>query len=81
VQDSIDHHSTATRRDFDDLTALEDRAGTYAIAGDVLVVAGLAAGGVAAYYLYRDHHRHTVSITPAPIAHGAALTLTILGDL
>jgi hypothetical protein len=81
VQDSIDHHATATRGDFDDLIALEDRASTYAIAGDVLVVAGLAAGGVAAYYLFRDHHQHAIAIAPAPIGHGAGLTLTILGGL
>jgi len=81
LQDSIDGHATSTRGDFEDLVALEDRAGNYAIAGDVFVVAGLTAGGFAAYYLLRDHRRSRVAITPAPIAHGGGLTLTILGGL
>jgi hypothetical protein len=81
LQDSIDRHATNTRGDFDDLIALEDRAGNYAIAGDVLVVAGLAAGAVGAYYLVKDHRRHHLAITAAPIPHGAGLTLTIMGGL
>jgi hypothetical protein len=81
VQDSIDTHKINTRADFDDLTALEDRAATYAIAGDLLVLAGLAAGGVGGYFLYRSQHEHRIAVTPAPIAGGAGLTLTILGGL
>ena len=81
VQDSIDTHAINKRSDFDDLTALEDRAATYAIAGDCLVLAGLAAGGFGAYYLYRSQHEHHVVVTPAPVAGGAGLTLTILGGL
>jgi hypothetical protein len=81
LQDSIDSHPTRTRGDFDDLLSLEDQAGSYAVAGDIFVVAGLAAGGVAAYYLVRDQRRNHIAITPAPIAHGAGLTLTILGGL
>lgn len=82
LQDKIDTHMTTTRRDFDDLKALEDRAATYAIAGDCLVLAGLAAGGLGAYYLYRSH-QHRIAVTPAPVANGAGLTLTltILGGL
>lgn len=79
LQDSIDRHPTATRSDFDDLISLEDRASTRAIAGDCLVIAGLAAGGIGAYYLYRIHARHQIAVTPAPIPNGAGLTLTILG--
>lgn len=81
VQDSIDTHAINNRSDFDDLTELEDRAAGYAIAGDFLVLAGLAAGGVGAYYLYRSHYEHRIAVTPAPIAGGAGLTLTILGGL
>jgi hypothetical protein len=81
LQDSIDSHAIVSRGDFDDLKSLEDRASTYAIAGDCLVIAGLAAGGLGAYYLYRNHNQHRIAITPAPIASGAGLTLTILGGL
>src|SRR5262249_23153342 len=77
LQDKIDTHATTTRSDFDDLKALENRAATYAIAGDCLVLAGLAAGGLGAYYLYRNHNQHRIAITPAPVAGGAGVTLTI----
>ena len=80
LQDKIDTHVTTTRSDFDDLKALENRAATYAIAGDGLVLAGLAAGGLAAYYLYwKPNHR--IAVTPVPIGNGAGLTFTILGGL
>ncbi|HET7503449.1 MAG TPA: hypothetical protein VFK02_20650 [Kofleriaceae bacterium] len=81
LQDRIDNHAVRTRDDFDDLTALETRADHYAIAGDVLVIAGIAVAGVGGYLLYRDHKRHPVAVTPAPIGHGAGLLLTILGGL
>ena len=80
LQDSINRHPTRNVSDFQDLRSLEDRAGSYAIAGDIFVVAGVAAGSVGAYFLYRSH-QHRVAITPAPIAHGAGLTLTLLGGL
>jgi hypothetical protein len=80
LQDKIDTHVTNNRADFDDLKALENKAATYAIAGDCLVLAGLAAGGLGAYYLYwRPKHR--IAVTPVPIAGGAGVTLTILGGL
>jgi hypothetical protein len=75
MQDSIDHHATRTVDDLRDLRALEDRAGSYAIAGDVLVIAGLVTGGIGGYVLYRDHQRH-VTIAPAPIAGGMMLAVT-----
>jgi hypothetical protein len=81
LQDKIDTHVTNTRSDFDDLKALENKAATYAIAGDCLVLAGLAAGGIGAYYLYWRPRQHRIAVTPAPIANGAGLTLTILGGL
>jgi hypothetical protein len=76
VQDSIDHHATRTVGDFRDLSALEDRASTYAIAGDVFVIAGLVAGGVGGYLLYRDHRRHAVTVAPVPVLGGAMLAVT-----
>jgi hypothetical protein len=81
TQRSIDDHPVNSRADFDALRALEDRAGNYAIGGDVAIVVGLAAGGLGAYYLYRHHRRQRVAITPAPIAGGAGLAITLLGGL
>jgi hypothetical protein len=81
LQDQIDAHPTRTRADFDDLTALEDRAATRAVAGDLLVGAGLVVAGFGAYYLLRHPDDRRVAIAPAPLAHGAGLTLTIIGGL
>ncbi len=82
LQSSIDDHPTRTRDDFDDLRDLEDRASTRALAGDLLVIAGLVTAGIGAYYLVRqDRRRRGVSLAPAPIAHGAGLTLTLVGGL
>jgi len=69
------HHATRTVGDFRDLRALEDRASTYAIAGDVFVIAGLVSGGLGGYLLYRDHRRH-VTIAPAPARGGMMLAVT-----
>ncbi|HEX3757376.1 MAG TPA: hypothetical protein VHW23_01660 [Kofleriaceae bacterium] len=80
LQDSIDHHAIGTLADFQDLRALEDRAGNYAIAGDVFVVAGLVAGGIGSYLLYRDHQRRAVVVAPAP-APGGGMMLTVTGGL
>lgn len=81
LQSRIDNHATRNRADFDDLTALEDRASTYAITGDVAVVVGLAAGGLGVYYLLRTHRRHRMAVGLLPLAHGAGLTLTLPGGL
>lgn len=81
LQGSIDSHRVNTFADIQDLKALEDKASTRAIAGDVFVLAGLVAAGVGGYYLYRDHTRHGVAIAPAPIAHGGGLTITLIGGL
>lgn len=79
LQESIDGHATRNRNDFEELRALEDKAATYAIAGDIAVVVGLAAGGLGTYYLVRNHRRHRVAVTPMATARGAGLVLTILG--
>jgi hypothetical protein len=76
VQGSIDHHAIRTVADFRDLRSLEDRASTYAIAGDVFVIAGLVAGGLGGYLLYRDHQRPAVMVAPAPVPGGVMLAVT-----
>jgi hypothetical protein len=81
LQSQIDNHATRNRADFDDLAALEDRASTYAITGDIAVVVGLAAGGLGAYFLVRNHRRHRMAVGLLPLARGAGLTLTLSGGL
>lgn len=79
VQSDIDNHPTRTIGDINDLKSLEDRAGNYAFFGNVMVVAGLAVGGVGAYYLYKYHKQSSTTIAPAPAEHGAGMTLVIGG--
>jgi hypothetical protein len=81
LQNQIDNHPTHNRADFDDLTALEDRAASYAVAGDIAIVVGLAAGGLGTYYLVRNHRRHRMAVAPVPLAHGVGVTLIISGGL
>ncbi len=81
LQGEIDRHPVRTVEDFRDLRALEDRASARAVAGDVLVIAGLVAGGIGGYYLYRDHRRHAITAVPALAPQGAGLTIAIVGDL
>jgi hypothetical protein len=74
VQSDIDKHPANTPSDFRDLKSLEDKADTYATWGNLMVITGLALGGVGAYFLWRDHHGHVV-ITPTATDHGAALVI------
>ena len=74
LQSDIDHHSANSPADFADLVDLEDRASTRATWGNILVITGLAAGGIGAYYLWRDHEAHVV-VTPQPLDHGAGVSL------
>jgi hypothetical protein len=79
LQDQVDNHATRNRSDFDDLTALEDRAQTYAIAGDIAVVVGVVAGGLGAYYLLRSPRRHRVAVVPMALGRGGGLVLALPG--
>ena len=82
LQEDIDAHPTATVQDFEDLQALEDKAGSRAIAGNLMVFGGLALGGFGAWLLWRDHKaKRGVMVTPAPVEGGATVTLTIFGGL
>jgi hypothetical protein len=81
LQGSIDRHPTATRADFDDLTALEDRAKTFSLVGNILVPVGLGAGALGAFYLAQNPGRRHVTVVAAPLAHGAGLLLAIAGGL
>jgi hypothetical protein len=74
-QGQIDNAPTRTLADLQSLNALENRAASYAVAGNVLFVLGLAAGGAGAYFLWRDHRRRGATIAPAPIDHGAAVVV------
>jgi hypothetical protein len=74
VQSDIDKHPANSSNDFRELKTLEDKAGTYATWGNIMVITGLALGGVGGYLLWRDHTPHVV-VTPAATDHGVALVV------
>lgn len=78
IQGDIDNHDTETLTDLRELHDLEDRAATKAVWGNILVGAGLALGGVGAYYLYKDHDNR-MTVTPAPVEAGTGMTLVLGG--
>ncbi len=75
VQNDIDNHPTGSLEELQDLRQLEDKAYKRAMFGNVMVLGGLALGGVGGWLLWRDHKAQLV-ITPAVIDHGAAVTFT-----
>jgi hypothetical protein len=77
VQTQIDNAPTNTPAQVQALVALEDKANGYAWGGNVLVVLGLAAGGVGAYYLWHDHQ---LRATVTPIAHDTGAAVVIGGQ-
>lgn len=79
LQQEIDDHSTDDVDDFIELRALEDKAQTRAIAGDLMVLGGLALGGAGGWILWKDHKAQRMSVAPAPIDKGAGVTFTFVG--
>jgi hypothetical protein len=75
LEDDISSHPVEDYSDFMDLRDLEDRARTRAWAGNALFLAGLAAGGLGGWLLYREHKAQHAVVAPAPIPNGAALML------
>ncbi len=54
---------------------LEDRAGTKALWGNILVGVGVGVAATGAWFLYRDHQTRRGVITPAPVEAGTGMTL------
>jgi hypothetical protein len=72
VQNQIDAAPDSSLAEVQALVALEQHASNEAWAGNIMVVLGVAAGGVGGYFLWRDHKAHA---TVAPTDHGVALVL------
>lgn len=80
LQQDIDEAPTGTAEQIENLRALEDKASTRAWAGNFFVLAGLAVAGYGGYRLWQWSKSKHVTVTPAPVEGGAAVTLTIVGD-
>jgi len=70
LQDQIDSHAKNTVADFQALAALEDRASSKALWGNICVGLGLGLGAAGAYFLYKDHENRGQTVTPAPVEGG-----------
>lgn len=83
TQGDIDAAPTRTLADLKNLAALEDKASAYATWGNLMVLGGLALGGVSGYLLYKDHKARHASgharLLPALVPGGVGVTLTIGG--
>jgi hypothetical protein len=75
TQDAIDSAPTNTADDFRHLEDLEGRARNLALAGDLLVVGGIALGGYGAWVLYQDRAERRVVVVPRVTATTAGLAL------
>ncbi len=69
---------TNTITDINKLKSLESSASTYATWGDIMVVVGLAAGGVGAYYLWQNH-KNNITVAPTPVDNGQGVGLVVGG--
>jgi hypothetical protein len=78
LQDQINKAPIGTLAQIQSLKSLEDKAGSYALWGDILVVVGLAAGGAGAYYLWKDH-KNPVVVAPTPVDQGTGAALVVGG--
>jgi len=79
LQGEINDHPTDTVDDFNDLRAIEDKAQGRAIAGDLMVLGGLALGGAGGWILWKDHKAQRMSVTPTVDDKGAGVTFTFVG--
>jgi hypothetical protein len=81
LQGTIDDHPRSTLAEINDLKDLEDDAGSKALWGNVLVVLGVAAGGVGGYFLWKDkkNRENATTITPQPAEAGTGMTFVVRG--
>ncbi len=75
VQDDIDSAPTDDPDDFARLEELESRAFKYAMAGNVMVLAGLGVGAYGGWLIYQDHKERRMVVTPQVTPTSATVML------
>lgn len=81
TQTDIDAAATSSAADLHHLQDLESEGRSFALWGNITVLAGVALGATCGYFYWRARGRsaRTVAIGPSLHPHGAGLTLTIGG--
>ncbi|MBL0219363.1 MAG: hypothetical protein IPQ07_36525 [Myxococcales bacterium] len=81
TQSEIDAAASSTAADLHHLQDLESSGRSYALWGNVTVIAGVALAATCGYFYWRARGKHTrtVAISPSLHPHGGGLTLTIGG--
>lgn len=79
LQEQIDNHPRDSLPELLALRDLEDRAGSKAMWGNIMVGLGLGLGAAGAYFLYKDHQNRSATVTPAPVEAGTGMTLVLGG--
>lgn len=75
IQGEIDDAPTRSAEDFAHLEQLEDRAFTYAMVGNLMVIGGLALTGWGSWIVYQDHRSRQVTVTPSVTSTGAGVSV------
>jgi len=83
VQGDIDNAPTRTQQDLANLKDLEAKGDGYAAIGNLLVISGVAVGGLGAVFYIKDRYSASGSavarLTPTMFNHGAGLVFTMEG--
>jgi hypothetical protein len=80
LQDDIDTAPRSTLAEINALKDLEDRAGSKALWGNIMVVSGVVLAGVGGYFLWKDHKNRKASVAPVPTEAGTGVTFVLRGS-
>jgi hypothetical protein len=80
LQDDIDTAPRATITEINALKDLEDRAGSKALWGNIMVFGGLALVGVGGYFFWKDRKNRQAAVAPVPTESGTGMTFVLRGS-
>ncbi len=80
LQDDIDTAPRSTITEINALKDLEDRAGSKALWGNIMVFGGLALVGVGGYFFWKDRKNRQAAVAPVPTESGTGMTFVLRGS-